>query len=158
MDTIDQMRMLLREKTILLGQYGQETMRLDTDDSEAVDEIVVAVEARQALIDKINGLDKQMEGLRDGSAYGKRCYSIGRNRCDYSSLNEGEQGLFRDGQAVFTMITRIQELEAGLPEKMAAIQARLQEKIKQNNVNGRFTGYLKQMNQGSKGVLYDKRR
>jgi predicted alpha/beta superfamily hydrolase len=73
-------------------------------------------------------------------------------------LNEGEQGLFRDGQAVFTMITRIQELEAGLPEKMAAIQARLQEKIKQNNVNGRFTGYLKQMNQGSKGVLYDKRR
>ena len=70
MDTIDQMRMLLREKTILLGQYGQETMRLDTDDSEAVDEIVAAVEARQALIDKINGLDKQMEGLRDGSDCG----------------------------------------------------------------------------------------
>ena len=60
MDTIDQMRMLLREKTILLGQYGQETMRLDTDDPEAVDEIVAAVEARQALIDKIDGLDKQM--------------------------------------------------------------------------------------------------
>lgn len=158
MEILDRMRMLLREKAILLGQYEQETMRLDTDDPEAVDEIVAAVEARQAVIDKIDGLDEQMEGLRDGSAYGKRCYSIGKNRCDYSSLNDGEQGLFRDGQAVFTMITRIQELEAGVPGKMAAIQAQLQEKIKKNNVNGKFTGYLKQMNQGSKGVLYDKRR
>ena len=158
MEIIDRMRMLLREKAILLGQYEQETMRLDTDDPEAVDEIVAAVEARQAVIDKIDGLDEQMEGMRDGSAYGKRCYSIGKNRCDYSSLNEGEQGLFRDGQAVFTMITRIQELEAGVPGKMAAIQAQLQEKIKKNNVSGKFTGYLKQMNQGSKGVLYDKRR
>lgn len=158
MEIIDRMRMLLREKAILLGQYEQETMRLDTDDPEAVDEIVAAVKARQAVIDKIDGLDEQMEGMRDGSAYGKRCYSIGKNRCDYSSLNEGEQGLFRDGQAVFTMITRIQELEAGVPGKMAAIQAQLQEKIKKNNVNGKFTGYLKQMNQGSKGVLYDKRR
>ena len=158
MEVLEQMRMLLREKAILLGQYEQETMRLDTDDPEAVDEIVAAVEARQAVIDKIDGLDEQMEGLRDGSAYGKRCYNIGKNRCDYSSLNEGEQGLFRDGQAVFTMITRIQELEAGVPGKMAAIQAQLQEKIKKNNVNGKFTGYLKQMNQGSKGVLYDKRR
>ena len=158
MEIIDRMRMLLREKAILLGQYEQETMRLDTDDPEAVDEIVAAVKARQAVIDKIDGLDEQMEGMRDGSADGKRCYSIGKNRCDYSSLNEGEQGLFRDGQAVFTMITRIQELEAGVPGKMAAIQAQLQEKIKKNNVNGKFTGYLKQMNQGSKGVLYDKRR
>ena len=158
MEIIDRMRMLLREKAILLGQYEQETMRLDTDDPEAVDEIVAAVKARQAVIDKIDGLDEQMEGMRDGSAYGKRCYSIGKNRCDYSSLNEGEQGLFRDGQAVFTMITRIQELEAGVPGTMAAIQAQLQEKIKKNNVNGKFTGYLKQMNQGSKGVLYDKRR
>lgn len=158
MEIIDRMRMLLREKAILLGQYEQETMRLDTDDPEAVDEIVAAVEARQAVIDKIDGLDEQMEGLRDGSAYGNRCYNIGKNRCDYSSLNEGEQGLFRDGQAVFTMITRIQELEAGVPGKMAAIQAQLQEKIKKNNVSGKFTGYLKQMNQGSKGVLYDKRR
>ena len=158
MEILDRMRMLLREKAILLGQYEQETMRLDTDDPEAVDEIVAAVEARQAVIDKIDGLDEQMEGMRDGSAYGKRCYSIGKNRCDYSSLNEGEQGLFRDGQAVFTMITRIQELEAGVPGKMAAIQAQLQEKIKKNNVSGKFTGYLKQMNQGSTGVLYDKRR
>lgn len=50
MEIIDRMRMLLREKAILLGQYEQETMRLDTDDPEAVDEIVAAVEARQAVI------------------------------------------------------------------------------------------------------------
>ena len=56
------------------------------------------------------------------------------------------------------MITRIRDLEAGVPGKMAKIRAQLQSRIKQNNVNGKFTGYLKQMNQGSKGVLYDKRR
>ena len=55
-------------------------------------------------------------------------------------------------------MTRIRELEEGIPGKMALIQEQLQEKIKKNNVNGKFTGYLKQMGQGSKGVLYDKRR
>ena len=83
---------------------------------------------------------------------------IGKNRCDYSGLSEAEQILFKDGQDVFTMITRIRDREAGVPGKMAKIRAQLQSRIKQNNVNGKFTGYLKQMNQGSKGVLYDKRR
>lgn len=158
MEMLEQMRMLLREKTILFGQYQQETMRLDTDDPDAVDDIVMAVEARQRLIDKIDGLDQRITAIRDGSAYGARCYSIGKNRCDYGGLNEAEQGLFRDGQEVFAMITRIRELEDRVPEKMESIQGQLQEKIKKNNVSGKFTGYLRQMDQGSKGVLYDKRR
>lgn len=53
MEVLEQMRMLLREKAILFGQYEQETLRLDTDDLDAVDDIVDAVQARQALIDKI---------------------------------------------------------------------------------------------------------
>ena len=57
MEVLEQMRMLLREKAILFGQYEQETLRLDTDDLDAVDDIVDAVQARQALIDKINGLE-----------------------------------------------------------------------------------------------------
>lgn len=57
MELLEQMRMLLREKTILFGQYEKETLRLDRDDLEAVDEIVEAVNARQAIIEKINGLD-----------------------------------------------------------------------------------------------------
>ena len=158
MELLEQMRMLLREKTILFGQYEKETLRLDRDDLEAVDEIVEAVNARQAIIEKINGLDREIEAIRDRSSYGFRCYMIGKNRCDYSGLSEAEQILFKDGQDVFTMITRIRDLEAGVPGKMAKIRAQLQSRIKQNNVNGKFTGYLKQMNQGSKGVLYDKRR
>ena len=158
MELLEQMRMLLREKTILFGQYEKETLRLDRDDLEAVDEIVEAVNARQAIIEKINGLDREIEAIRDRSSYGSRCYMIGKNRCDYSGLSEAEQILFKDGQDVFTMITRIRDLEAGVPGKMAKIRAQLQSRIKQNNVNGKFTGYLKPMNQGSKGVLYDKRR
>lgn len=158
MELLEQMRMLLREKAILFGRYEQETLRLDTDDLEAVDEIVEAVNARQAIIETIDSLDREIEAIRDSSSYGSHCYMIGKNRCDYSGLNEAEQGLFKDGQDVFSMITRIRELEAGVPGKMAKIRSQLQGKIKQNNVNGKFTGYMKQMNQGSKGVLYDKRR
>lgn len=134
MEVLEQMRMLLREKAILFGQYEQETLRLDTDDLDAVDDIVEA------------------------SAYGARCFHIGKNQCDYAGLTEAEQAVFRVGQEVFAIMTRIRELEDGIPGKMAVIQEQLQEKIKKNNVNGKFTGYLKQMGQGSKGVLYDKRR
>ena len=151
MEVLEQMRMLLREKAILFGQYEQETLRLDTDDLDAVDDIVDAVQARQALIDKINGLDRRIAAIGEASAYGARCFHIGKNQCDYAGLTEA-------GQEVFAIMTRIRELEEGIPGKMAVIQEQLQEKIKKNNVNGKFTGYLKQMGQGSKGVLYDKRR
>ena len=151
MEVLEQMRMLLREKAILFGQYEQETLRLDTDDLDAVDDIVDAVQARQALIDKINGLDRRIAAIGEASAYGARCFHIGKNQCDYAGLTEAEQAVFRVGQEVFAIMTRIRM-------KMTVIQEQLQEKIKKNNVNGKFTGYLKQMGQGSKGVLYDKRR
>ncbi|WP_138310679.1 MULTISPECIES: hypothetical protein [unclassified Clostridium] len=158
MEVLEQMRMLLREKAILFGQYEQETLRLDTDALDAVDDIVDAVKARQSLIGKIDGLDQRMAAIRDASDYGAYCYSIGRNQCDYAGLTGTEQGVFRDGQEVFAIMTRIRELEARIPMKMTVIQEQLQEKIRKNNVSGKFTGYLKQMGQGSKGVLYDKRR
>ncbi|MCD7990716.1 MAG: hypothetical protein LUK37_02545, partial [Clostridia bacterium] len=44
------------------------------------------------------------------------------------------------------------------PQNLGGIHADAHAKYKKNNVNGKFTGYLKQMEQGSKGVLYDKRR
>lgn len=70
MEVLEQMRMLLREKAILFGQYEQETLRLDTDDLDAVDDIVDAVQARQALIDKINGLDRRIAAI--GGSIGLR--------------------------------------------------------------------------------------
>ena len=86
MEVLEQMRMLLREKAILFGQYEQETLRLDTDALDAVDDIVDAVKARQSLIGKIDGLDQRMAAIRDASDYGAYCYSIGRNQCDYAGL------------------------------------------------------------------------
>lgn len=78
MEVLEQMRMLLREKAILFGQYEQETLRLDTDDLDAVDDIVDAVQARQALIDKINGLDRRIAAIGEASAYGARCFILGK--------------------------------------------------------------------------------
>lgn len=78
MEVLEQMRMLLREKAILFGQYEQETLRLDTDDLDAVDDIVDAVQARQALIDKINGLDRRIAAIGEASAYGAHCFHIGK--------------------------------------------------------------------------------
>ena len=49
MEVLEQMRMLLREKAILFGQYEQETLRLDTDDLDAVDAVAGATVTSGAL-------------------------------------------------------------------------------------------------------------
>ena len=78
MEVLEQMRMLLREKAILFGQYEQETLRLDTDDLDAVDDIVDAVQ-HGSLIDKINGLDRRIAAIGESSAYGARCFILGKS-------------------------------------------------------------------------------
>lgn len=55
-------------------------------------------------------------------------------------------------------MTRIRELEPGALAEMERVRNLLQDKIRKNNTNTRFTGYLKQMDQGTKGMLYNQKR
>lgn len=158
MEMLDEMRELLREKTACFLRYEEETRRLLTDDPDDVDAVTAAVEARQALIEVIDGIDGKLREMRESSPRGKHMYEIMKNRCDYGGLDEGETRLFADGQELFKIMTRIREQETQAAECMAKIRDELQDKIKKSNVNSRFTGYLKQMDQGTKGMLYDKKR
>lgn len=158
MEMLEEMRELLREKTACFLLYEEETRKMISDEVEAVAQIAAAVEARQELIEKIDGIDGKIRGLRDASCAGERLYGILKNECDYGSLSGEEKRLFSDGQELFKIMTRIRELEVRAAEGMGKIRDELQEKIKKNNVNSRFTGYLKQMDQGAKGMLYDRKR
>ena len=158
METLERMRELLRDKQELFLQYEQETGKLLTEDLEAVDRIAEAVEAREGLIRQIDAVDAKLRETAAASGSGARLYEITKHRCDYAALSEGEQQLFQDGQQIFTVMTRIRETEERAREGMAKITGELQEKIRQSNTNTRFSGYLKQMDTGTKGMLYDKKR
>ena len=158
MEMLEEMRALLREKTACFLLYEEETRKMISDEAEDVDQITAAIEARQRLIEKIDGIDGEIKKIRDSSPSGARLYGILKNECDYRNLSGEEKRLFSDGQELFKIMTRIHELEIRAAEGMGKILDELQEKIKKSNVNSRFTGYLKQMDQGAKGMLYDRKR
>lgn len=158
METLDKMIELLRDKKELFLQYERETQKLVTEDIEAVDQIAEAVETREELIRQIDAIDAKLRETAAASGSAARLYEIAKNRCDYGTLNGEEQQLFQDGQQIYTVMTRIKETEERAREGMARITGALQEKIRQSNTNTRFSGYLKQMDTGAKGVLYDKKR
>ena len=96
--------------------------------------------------------------MKNFSAEGERLFEISKNRWDFRKLSEEEQSLFSEGQEIFTVMTRIRELEPGALAEMERVRNLLQDKIRKNNTNTRFTGYLKQMDQGTKGMLYNQKR
>ena len=99
-----------------------------------------------------------MKAMKHFSPEGRRLYEISKNRWDFRTLNEEEQALFSEGQEIFRVISRIQELEPGARAEMERVRDLLQEKIRKNNTNTKFTGYLKQMDQGAKVMLYNQKR
>ena len=52
----------------------------------------------------------------------------------------------------------VQQKAADARAEMERVRDLLQEKIRKNNTNTKFTGYLKQMDQGAKGMLYNQKR
>lgn len=155
---IEPMRELVKDKTELFLLYESETQKLVSTQTEDTEGIADAITARDDLIQKINSIDAKAEDIRLRSDAGKRAHEIMKNRCDYSNLSEEERLLFDESQALYTVISRIRELDGLAQERLAKAAVSLKEKIRQNNANTKFTGYLKQMDQGSKGMLYDKKR
>ena len=141
MEMLDEMRKLLHEKKACFLQYEEETSRIASQEYREAEEFEAGIAARQRLIEE-----------------GRRLYEISKNRWDFRTLNEEEQALFSEGQEIFRVISRIQELEPGARAEMERVRDLLQEKIRKNNTNTKFTGYLKQMDQGAKGMLYNEKR
>lgn len=158
MTSLEQMRGMLHEKHRLFLQYEEETAEMASEECLEPEQFEAAVAARQTLIDQIDRIDRRLEAVREESEAGAFLYEITKNRCDYGQLSGQEQELFADGQELFAVITRIRELEARAVSKMKEIRQVLQENIRKNNTGSKFTGYLQQMDQGVKGMLYDKKR
>lgn len=158
MTSLEQVRGMLHEKQRLFLQYEEETAEMTSEQCLEPEMFEQAIASRQALIDQIDRIDRRLEAVRNESETGAFLYEITKNRVDYGQLSGREQELFADGQELFTVITRIRELEARAVDKMKEIRQELQENIRKNNTGSKFTGYLQQMDQGAKGMLYDKKR
>lgn len=158
MEMLEEMRKLLHEKNACFLQYEEETCHLASRECREAEDFEAGIAARQRLIDEIDGIDERLKAMKNFSADGNRLYEISKNRWDFRTLREEEQALFSEGQEIFTVITRIRELEPGARDEMERVRDLLQDKIKKNTANTRFTGYLKQMDQGAKGMLYNQKR
>ena len=130
MEMLDEMRKLLHEKKACFLQYEEETCRIASQECREAEEFEAGIAARQRLIEEIDGIDERLKAMKNFSA----------------------------GQEIFTVMTRIRELEPGALAEMERVRNLLQDKIRKNNTNTRFTGYLKQMDQGTKGMLYNQKR
>ena len=158
MKTYERLTQLLAEKRELFSLYESETRAMLPETPEDMERVEEALEKRQELIGKIDAVDEQMNVLVQGTPGGERLMAAIKNRCDYKSLDAEGRKLFDAGQELYTLMSGIREEEQRIRERMLQMQGGLQEKMKQNNRNAKFAGYLKQMDQGAKGILYDKKR
>lgn len=150
---------LLEEKKILFGQFESVTEEMLTDSPDDIDLVVECVEERELLKEQIDELDKKIRQTAERSEDGALLIRASKNQCDYTELHPGQREVFETGQELFGVISRIKNMEPQIQKNMELMMSVLRERIKKNNSNSRFTGYINSMGiQASKGVLYDKKR
>lgn len=158
MEMYERLEQLLSEKRDLFVLYEEETKSMLPVNPEDMEKVEAALGKRQELIEKIDAVDEKMNTLVQGTLAGPQLMAAVKNRCDYKSLDVKGRKLFDAGQELYTLMARIRDEEQRIQEQMMQIQGGLQEKMKLNNRSAKFAGYLKQMDQGAKGILYDKKR
>lgn len=150
---------LLNEKKRLFEEFEAVSEQMMTDSADEIDQMIDCVERREQLKEQIDGLDQRIQDTAGQSADGGEMLGAAKNLCDFSELKEDYREIFRAGQEIFGIISRIQNLDPQISKNMETMMEELQRRIKQNKQNTKFTGYMNNMGfQASKGVLYDKKR
>lgn len=150
---------LLTEKKQLFEKFESITEQMMTDSFDEIDTIVECVERREALRKQIDELDIKISSTAMECENGEEIIRASKNLCDFSDLSPALQKVFTAGQEVFGVISRIQSADPQAVKNMRAMLEELQQKIRQNKKNSKFTGYINSMGlQASKGALYDKKR
>lgn len=161
METDRQVLALLEQKRELFGQYEEETEKMHAEVPEEVEHILEALEKREELAEKIDEIDGRIRELCDQSPYGNIIWSAVRNRCGLNELPEEYRDIFLEGQKIFQVVTRIQDLEKNIRIRLKEMQADTQKKLRQNQQVKKFSGYLEHQTYDSSvksGFLYDKKR
>ena len=154
MAMVERMSQLLRDKKELCLFYEEKTRAMagqKLKEPEELEKLEQTLADREELIGRIDEIDRELLSCRDDSEEGRTLYAAARNECDYETLSAEGKQLFAEGQEIYKVLSRVQEMES--------VMETLVLKIRQSNTNNRFTGYLKQMDYGeSKGLLYNKKR
>lgn len=162
MAMVEGMLRLLREKKELCLLYEKQTKAMaghKLEEMEELERLDQALAEREDLIARIDEIDRELLAYRDESDQGRACYDAARNQCDYEALSAQEKQLFAEGQEIYAVLSRVQELEETIRREMESLMETLLLKMRHNTTNNRFTGYLKQMDYGeSKGLLYNEKR
>lgn len=156
MAMFERMSQLLQNKKELCLLYEKKTRTMTGQNMEELEQVLAG---REELIGKIDEIDKELLAYRDGSKQGRAFYEAAKNECDYETLSAQGKQLFAEGQEIYAVLSRVQEAEDEVRREMESMMEDLLLKIRHNNTNNRFTGYLKQMDYGaSKGLLYNEKR
>lgn len=155
----EQVTELLGEKKRLFEKFESITGQMMTDSFDEIDMVVECVEAREALRKQIDEIDLKIRNMAMECASGDTVIKASKNLCNFSELSPELQKIFTAGQEVFGVISRIQSADPQVVKNMETMMEKLQQKIRQNKKNSKFTGYINTMGlQASKGALYDKKR
>ncbi|WP_125141494.1 hypothetical protein [Clostridium transplantifaecale] len=150
---------LLAEKKQLFEKFESITEQMMTDSFDEIDMIVECVDRREELRKQIDELDLKISSTAMECENGEEIIKASKNLCDFSEVSPALQKVFTAGQEVFGVISRIQSADPQAVRNMKAMMEELQQKIRQNKKNSKFTGYINTMGlQASKGALYDKKR
>ena len=162
MAMVERMSQLLRDKKELCLFYEEKTRAMvgqKLKEPEELEKLEQTLADREELIGRIDEIDRELLSCRDDSEEGRTLYAAARNECDYETLSAEGKQLFAEGQEIYKVLSRVQEMEGEIRREMESVMETLVLKIRQSNTNNRFTGYLKQMDYGeSKGLLYNKKR
>lgn len=152
--------LLMKKKEYFLI-YEQETDKMNTNSTKDVDRITAAVERRQELMGQIDRIDEEIAIICGKEEEGALLLQAARNQCDYKSLPAELTPVYQAGQQIYQIIARIQDEEVLVESNLRSILEQLQNLIKQNKQERKFSGYLKNMDYSGdvkKGFLYNEKR
>lgn len=150
---------LLKEKKQLFEKFEAVTDQMMTDSFDQIDQMIDCTEQREQLKQQIDALDLRIRETAMQSKDGDQIIRVSKNLCDFKGLSPEYREIFEAGQDIFRIISRVQIADPQIQKNMEAMMEELQQRIRQNKKNTKFTGYIKNMGiQASKGALYDKKR
>lgn len=139
MDRIIQLCTLLEKKIDLFSEYEKDTLELIKCEPEDMEHYTIH---REALANEIDDLQEEIGRLCDADPNAKLLYDTTNAKLPYSQVPPEWHPVFERAQNMLSVISRIQQSDKQIIERMEKIREDAQDKIKQNQHMPKIKKYL----------------
>lgn len=139
MDKIIQLCTLLEKKIELFTEYEKETLELIKCEPEGMEHYIIR---RTELANEIDGVTEEIGKACDADPNAKLLYETASAQIPYSQVPPEWRPVFERAQNMFSVISRIQQSDSQIVERMEGIRKDAKERIKQNQHMPKIKKYL----------------